>query len=193
MGRRNILTILSIVLVAVVLYNVLYFTGVIGGFGQTSELEPLPPDDRFAVPGLSRGAPQPQPSVAPGPALQSTAGPARATVTLADLNFGGNWGRNPLLTPQEIWAIGNFRVVQQTVPLEAPTGLYVSAVMLDSTGRRVAVINGDVFAVGDQVSGMRIVDMGDDAVILEAGGQRHVIRIGDPEIQLSSSPRTGRY
>lgn len=195
MGSRNLLTLLIVVFVAVLIYNGLYFSGVIGNYGADSVVEPLPQDPRFDVPGL-RGegsAPvQPRPSARP----VDTSGMAslRNTVTLADLTIGGNWGRNPFLTPREIWALDNYRPVYQIQPTIPPGGLYLSAVVMDSSGRRAAIINGDVFGVGDVVAGMEIIDVWDDGVVFRLDGQRHVIRIGDPEIRLSvNDGATGRY
>lgn len=191
MGSRNVLTVLIVIFVAVLLYNALYFTGVVGSYGQETELGPLPQDERFEVPGLRREeAPQPRPSgVRQVDSQPGTA--ARPAVDPADLVIGSSWGRNPFLTPQEIRAIENFRPIYQTTPSVAPGGLYLSAVMLDSTGRRVAIINGDVYGVGDVVGGMEVLEMWNDAVVFRLDGQRHVIRIGDPAIELSSRP--GRY
>lgn len=193
MGSRNVLTVLIVVFVAVLLYNALYFTGVVGNYGQQAPLQPLPPDERFNVPGLNReNEPlQPRPSGVQRVDSQQAVAP-RAALDPADLTIGSNWGRNPFLTPQEIRALDNFRPVYQTAPSIPPSGLYLSAVMLDSSGRRIAIINGDVYGVGDTVGGMQILDMWNDAVVFLLDGQRHVIRIGDPAIQLSSS-RPGRY
>lgn len=193
-NRRNILMLLIVIFVVVLVYNGLYFTGVIGNYGGETPLEELPTDPRFDIPGLrSDGQATPQPRPSARAVDNSNVEPARPTVMLADLSIGSNWGRNPFLTPQEIWALENYRPVYQVQPTIPPGGLYVSAVVVDSSGRRAAIINGDVFGVGDVVAGMEVVDVWDDGVVFQLDGQRHVIRIGDPEIQLSVNDRaTGR-
>lgn len=192
-NRRGLLMLLIVVFVAVLIYNGLYFTGVIGNYGATSTISDLPNDPRFDVPGLRNDGETPQPRPSARAVDNSGIEPARPSVTLADLSIGSNWGRNPFLTPQEIWALENYRPVYQVQPTIPPGGLYVSAVVIDSSGRRAAIINGDVFGVGDVVSGMQVVDVWDDGVVFELDGQRHVIRIGDPEIGLSVNDRaTGR-
>lgn len=196
MDSRNLLTVLVVIFVGVLLYNALYFTGVIGGFGEETTLAPSPQDERFDILGMNREGQVRQPRASQPPAAGTPAGQAstaatdgpRSTVSPAELTLGSNWGRNPFLTPREIWAVENFQPVCQTIPEAPPTDLYVSAVMLDSTGRTMAVINGEVYGVGDTIGGMQIVEMWNDAVVLQGARERHVVRIGDPAIELSSSP-----
>lgn len=195
MGSRNLLTVLVVIFVAVLAYNLLYFTGVVGNFGGSPTIEPLPDDPRMQLPGLNREGNAPQASAPRGSASSATSAVGRrAYVEPADLAMTSDWGRNPFFTPREIWALANYRPVYINEPSIAPGDLVLSAIVMDSTGRRVAVINGDVVSVGDAVAGMEVVDMWDDAVVFRLDGRRHVVRIADASINLTVSPSVpGRY
>ncbi len=192
MGSRNVLTLLIVVFVAVLLYNALYFTGVVGGFGQSGAPEPLPQGSQFDVPGLNR---PPQPTAAPRPTASTAAAvAARGTVPAAELVLTADWGRNPFFTPAELWALANYRPVRTTEPVIPPGGLVLQGIVMDSTGRRVAMINDQIVTIGDRIGGMRVVDVWDDAVVFRlAEGERHVLRMADAAIDLSVSGGVGRY
>ena len=195
MGSRNILTVLIIVFVAVLLYNALYFTGVVGTFGGDTEIGPLTQDPNLSPPGFE------QPGATPGqrPVPSSPRSPTQATqrrgeLTAADLTIDSNWGRNPFFTPREIWALDNFAPVYVDAGVRMDEGLYLSAIVTDSTGRRVAVINNEVVTVGDNIAGMQVVEVTDETVVFASGGQRHVLRMADAAIGLSlRSGTVGRY
>ncbi len=193
MGNRNVRTLLVVVLVAVVLYNILYFTGVVGSFGAGSGIERLPDDPRFDIPGLNRQnrqIPAPRPS---GTQAGDGSG-ERANIVAADLTITSEWGRNPFLTPREIWALANYRPIYVSEPAIPAGGLMLSAIVMDSTGRRVAVINGDIVTIGDTLAGMEVVDMWDDAVVFRLGGERHVLRMADMAVGLTVGRTVpGRY
>jgi hypothetical protein len=196
MDSRNVLTVLIVIFVAVLLYNALYFTGMIGGFGGDTTVAPLEQDPRFTVPGQElRQAPGPRPSGGQQFAANGTSSQQpRAVITAAELGTGPDWGRNPFLTPRELWALANYRPIYLTDPAQPPTGLFLSAVVMDSSGRRVAIINGDIVAVGQQYAGMQVVDMSNDAVMFELEGRRHVVRMADAAIGLDArSTAAGRY
>lgn len=194
MGSRNILTVLIVVFAAVLLYNFLYFTGTVGDFAGTGDaIEPLPQDPRFDLPGLDRPR-GPQASGQPlsgGPAAV-LAGP-RATAATSDLALGAEWGRNPFLTPREAWALANYRPRYVVEPGVMPGGLMLSAIVIDSSGRKVAIINGDIVTVGQTVAGMEVVEMLSDAVVFRLDGQRHVLRLADLSVGLSTRGTAGRY
>lgn len=196
MGNRNVRTLLVVVLVAVLLYNVLYFTGVVGSFGAGSGIERQPDDPRFDLPGLNRQnqqIPAPRPSGTRAGAVARGSG-ERATIVAADLTITSEWGRNPFLTPREIWALANYRPIYVSEPAIPAGGLVLSAIVMDSTGRRVAVINGDIVTIGDTVAGMEVVDMWDDAVVFRLDGQRHVVRMADMAVGLTLGRGVpGRY
>ncbi len=195
MGSRSVLMVLIIVFVAVLLYNALYFTGVVGSFGADSELGPLPQDPGLTPPGFD------QQGVTPGQRPVPSAGGAqvqqverRGEIGAADLTIDSSWGRNPFFTPREIWAIDNFAPVYVDAGVALDEGLYLSAIVTDSTGRRVAVINNEIVTVGDSFAGMQVVEVTDETVVFASGGQRHVLRMADAAIGLSSrSGNVGRY
>lgn len=196
MGTRNILTVLIVIFVAVLLYNALYFTGIVGDFGGPDQLGEPPRDDRFDVPGLERNAPvQPTPSGPRRPAAaQAPRVEPRSVVRVGDLSLASDWGRNPFLTPREIWAVENYRPYYVNEPPVPPEGLRVTAIVTDSTGRRVAVINNEIVASGDVISGWEVVDFMDDAVVFRVQGRRHIVRMADSAVRLSTgSSSAGRY
>ena len=195
MDSRNILTVLVVIFVAILLYNGLYFMGFVGNFGADSVIEPLPEDPRFQLPGIQPGAtPVPRPSNAAAlAAANQGAVRTRSTVTASDLGFAADWGRDPFLTPRELWAIANYRPYYLTEPSTPPSGLYVSAIVMDSSGRRVAIINGDIVSVGQTYAGMEVVEMMRDAVVFRIEGNRHVVRMADAAVGLGRGTATGRY
>jgi hypothetical protein len=189
MGSRNVLVLLGIVFVLVLAWNVLYFTGVVGDFSGTGTVSVPPAQDPggLGVPGLpDRNFPRPQ--VTGGGARPGAAGPAaaRGVVTADLISIGANWGRNPFLTPREIWAVENYQVAPVAADNPIPAGgLLLSAVMADSSGRRMAVINDNVVGIGDVVAGMEIIDVWDDAVVFRVGTDRHVLRMNDTAVRLT--------
>ena len=56
MNSRNVLLLLSVVFVLVLIWNVLYFTGVVGDFGTESVQQQLPPSQFDNIPGVPSGA-----------------------------------------------------------------------------------------------------------------------------------------
>lgn len=199
MDSRNILTVLVVVFVAILLYNALYFTGMVGNFGIDSPIEPLPQDPAFQIPGGPQ-AQQPQPTprasgaVGQGGRQEPRAMRTRATIGASQLGFAADWGRDPFLTPRELWAIANYRPIYLTEPTTPPSGLYLSAIVMDSTGRRVAIINGDIVALGQTYAGMQVVEMWSDAVVFSIEGNRHVVRMADAAVGLGvRGNATGRY
>ncbi len=192
MGNRNVLVVLAVVFVMVLAWNVLYFTGVVGEFaGDSSPLgstQPQP-NSQFAVPNMPGTNSNQRPLVSGTPTgRQAVAGPAepRASVTAADISVGSNWGRNPFLTPREIWAVENYSVAPIAIENPIPAGgLQLSAVLGDSGGRRMAVINDNVVGIGDVIAGMEIIDVWDDAVVFMVGTERHVLRMNDAAVRLT--------
>lgn len=199
MGKRNVLVVLGVVFVLVLAWNALYFTGVVGDFAGDGSTPPAAGDDRYDVPNFrgNVGSPQPVPSGAARPTAGGASAPAvrpRTTITSADLAIDSRWGRNPFLTPREIWAVENY----EAAPLAASAnpipagGLQLTAVLGDSDGRRMAVINGDVVGIGDLVAGMEIIDVWDDAVVFRLGSDRHVLRMNDAAVRLTVRGDGGR-
>lgn len=96
------------------------------------------------------------------------------------------WGREPLLTPQEI---RNIRTAVQPAVVEAPPPvgleevpaveipLIVNSILL-SGEQRVAVINDKLYTVGELVpTGERIIAITRDEVFLERDGTQRLIRL----------------
>jgi hypothetical protein len=190
MGNRNVVVGLAVVFVMVLAWNLLYFSGVVGDFaGDSSTLGPTQPapDSQFAIPNMPGTNRRPFASTDFSGGQVATAPVApRGGVTAADISIGSNWGRNPFLTPREIWAVENYSVA----PLAAETpipggGLQLSAVLGDSSGRRMAVINGNVVGIGDVVAGMEVIDVWEDAVVFRIGSERHVLRMNDAAVRLT--------
>ncbi len=192
MGNRNVLVVLGVVLLMVVAWNILYFAGVVGDFGgQSSPLASTQPQpgSPFAVPNMPGTNSNQRPLVSGNQTgRQGTQAPAaqRGAVTAADISIGANWGRNPFLTPREIWAVENYEVAPIAAANPIPAGgLQLSAVLGDSSGRRMAVINDNVVGIGDVVAGMEIIDVWDDAVVFRLGTERHVLRMNDAAVGLT--------
>jgi len=190
MGNRNVVVGLAVVFVMVLAWNVLYFSGVVGDFaGDSSTLgqtQPSP-DPQFAIPNMPGNNPRPFASTdfSRGQVAAAPVAP-RGGVTAADISIGSSWGRNPFLTPREIWAMENYSVAPLAVEDPIPAGgLQLSAVLGDSSGRRMAVINGNVVGIGDVVAGMEVIDVWEDAVVFRIGNERHVLRMNDAAVRLT--------
>lgn len=191
MGNRNVLVVLAVTFVMVLAWNVLYFTGAVGDFaGDSSTLATQPqPNSQFPVPNMPGTNANQLPQVsgnAQGRQVGAAPAARRAEVTAAEISIGSNWGRNPFLTPGEIWAVENYAVAPVAIDNPIPAGgLQLSAVLGDSGGRRMAVINGNVVGIGDVVAGMEIIDVWDDAVVFMVGTERHVLRMNDAAVRLT--------
>ena len=190
MGNRRLLGVLLVLFVAVLIWNILSFSGFLGS-GNGAQ------DD-----GIVRG-----PALFPNDQLRPTRVAPRAggvdqeqwveprgVVAANEIGLGTNWGRNPFFTPSEIWALDNYRPIRIEEPFVPPDDLFLHAVVRDSTGRRMAILNNDIVAVGDIYAGMEIVDMVDDGVVFLVDGQRHLVRIGEAELNLRVRGfASGRY
>jgi hypothetical protein len=188
MNSRNVLLLLSVVFVLVLIWNVLYFTGIVGDFGTEPVQQQAPASQFDEVPGIpvrpGRAITTQRPRPA-GAAPQSQVAAPRSEVSTTDLAIGDNWGRNPFLTPAEIWAIDNYEAVTMRTPAIPASGLRLTAVMADSGGRRMAVINDNVAGIGDTIAGMEILDITDDGVVFRVGDERHLLRMQDATIGLT--------
>ena len=120
-NNRPLMIGLAVLFAAVLLYNVLLFTGFTGGGGM-----------------------QVQPTTPP-------------------LNFS-----------PEVVAV-----------LPSSPSLRLTAVVMDSSGRKVAVINDEIVTEGDIIEGMQVIEVMDDAVMFRYGGRRHLVRMTDAGINLS--------
>jgi len=193
MGSRNVLTVLIIIFVTVLLYNARYFTNVVGDFGGGADRGPRPQDPNWGPLGFEHpGATLSQRPVPNLPRELTQAPQRRGALSAADLTIESSWGRNPFFTPREIWVLDNFAPGYTDAGVKMNEKLHLTAIVSDSTGRRIAVIDDEVVAVGDIFAGMQVVDMTDETVAFSSGGQRHVLRIEDAAIGLSSRSGTDR-
>ena len=188
MDNRNVLVLLAVVFGLVVVWNILYFTGVVGNFGAPAAgIGTTPAPDQGLLPDVPRNNTRPQVSTRRGNGTAGAApAAAREEVNAADIQITGNWGRNPFLTPREIWAIDNYVELPPPVYNPVPSGgLQLSAVLGDSDGRRTAVINDQPVTIGDVVAGMEIIDIWNDAVVFRVGTDTHVLRMNDAAVRLT--------
>jgi hypothetical protein len=189
MTNRNIVVLLGVIFVLVAVWNVLYFTGAVGNFGGSSTgigVTPAPQQDVLGIPGAPERNGRPPAVANRGARQQDAPASRRGEIVAADISLDGAWGRNPFLTPREIWAIENYQVIPPAAINPVPAGgLQLSAVLGDSDGRRMAVINDNVVGVGDVVAGMEIIDVWADAVVFRLGTETHVLRMNDAAVRLT--------
>ena len=74
---------------------------------------------------------------------------------------------------------------------EARQTLRVEAVF-SSADRRLAIVNGKVVRVGDQVSGVRIDEILDDGVRYVRNGKTHTVRLSPAAMPVRQAAETGR-
>lgn len=188
-GNRTLLIALIGVFVLVLVYNVLYFTGALGD--STAQPVQQVQQPLIDIPGLSDTGASQEPS-RPVPSGQGTAQrqaaveePRRA-VPAGRLEVGSEWGRNPFLTPAEIRALEQPWTLPVAEEVNPDVNFTLTAIVAESTGRRVAVVNNEVVRTGDRVGGMEVAEILEDAVVLRGGGRESVIRLDHPSIVLSS-------
>ncbi|MFN3466082.1 MAG: hypothetical protein ACK4WF_00065 [Candidatus Brocadiales bacterium] len=87
----------------------------------------------------------------------------------------GQWGREPFLTPEELRPV---MLVEEAPPEEEETLPDVRSVLV-SGGKKVAIINGEWYGVGDLVMGTkyRVADITVDGVMLEKAGQQKLKQV----------------
>jgi hypothetical protein len=83
------------------------------------------------------------------------------------------WGRNPFLTEEEEARARDPEVA----------GLRVKAIIVGSP-RSVATLNGQTVLVGEMIGGEKVLEIRRDAVVLERGGQKRVLRIREPSVSI---------
>lgn len=189
-GNRTLLLALLGVFVLVLAYNVLYFTGLLGD----SETQPVQQVQQplIDIPGLSPSGASQEPSRPvpsgrrTGPQAQADAEEPRRAVPVATLEVGPDWGRNPFLTPAEIEALQQSWTLPVAEEVTPDINFTLTAIVAESTGRRVAVVNNEVVRTGDRVGGMEVAEILDDAVVLRGGGRESVIRLDNASFVLSS-------
>lgn len=90
------------------------------------------------------------------------------------------WGRDPFELPPGI----QFKATAGEGAPEAikPHIKKVTAILITDS-RKVASINHKVVAAGDFIDGEKVLEIKSDRVILEKGGQRHVIMLEESPVQ----------
>jgi hypothetical protein len=84
------------------------------------------------------------------------------------------WGRNPFLTEEEARAREPEPEVEE---------LKIKAIIVGPP-RSVATFDGQAVLVGEMVGGETVVDIRQDAVVLERDGRKRVLRIREPSISI---------
>jgi len=81
------------------------------------------------------------------------------------------WGRNPFLTEEEEARAGEIKV----------EGLKVQGIIV-GLPRSVATLDGQTVMVGEKIGEETVVQIRENAVILERGGRKRIIKIREPSI-----------
>jgi hypothetical protein len=99
----------------------------------------------------------------------------------------GQWGREPFLTAEELQPVAP--VVQERAP-EIKVTITVNSILV-SGDERVAVINGNLYGVGEFVAetGDRISDITREGVLVERDGVKRLIPIRQSSVQVRSRER----
>lgn len=92
--------------------------------------------------------------------------------------ISGQWGREPFLTPEELRPV----VPVEEKPPEEEEPLPVVKSILVGGGKKVAIINGEWYNVGDLIMGTnyRVADITVDGVMLEKVGQQKLRQVVKP-------------
>ncbi|MFQ5542473.1 MAG: hypothetical protein ACE5E2_06540 [Candidatus Binatia bacterium] len=85
------------------------------------------------------------------------------------------WGRNPFLTEEE--------EAKVTEPEPEVEELKIKAIIVGPP-RSVATLDGRAVLVGEMIGGETVLDIRQDAVVLEKGGRKRVLRIREPSISI---------
>ncbi len=83
------------------------------------------------------------------------------------------WGRNPFLTEEEEAGAREPEVEE----------LKIKAIIVGPP-RSVATLDGQAVLVGEMIGGETVLDIRQDAVVLEKGGRKRVLRIREPSISI---------
>ncbi len=103
--------------------------------------------------------------------LPEVAGPDRVVVERTP------WGRNPFLTEEEE---AGAREPEREPEVEE---LKIKAIIVGPP-RSVATLDRQAVLVGEMIGGETVLDIRQDAVVLEKGGRKRVLRIREPSISI---------
>ncbi len=85
------------------------------------------------------------------------------------------WGRNPFLTEEEEARAGEIKV----------EGLKVQGIIV-GLPRSVATLDGQTVVVGEKIGEETVVQIRENAVVLERGGRKRIIKIREPSISIQA-------
>lgn len=85
------------------------------------------------------------------------------------------WGRNPFLTEEEEARAGEIKV----------EGLKIKAIIV-GLPRSVATLDGQTVMVGEKIGEETVVQIRENAVVLERGGRKRIIKIREPSISIQA-------
>jgi len=85
------------------------------------------------------------------------------------------WGRNPFLTEEEEARAREIKV----------EGLKIKAIIV-GLPRSVATLDGQTVMVGDKIGEETVVQIRENAVVLERGGRERIIKIREPSISIQA-------
>jgi len=182
-NRRNIIMVAALgTLLPVAIYMNIKNLG--GGRPSKSRVIPAPP-----------GAFTPPPPVVGGAApVAESEREARLfqpipvnTAKFRQLVASGAWGRDPFLTAGEIRGMTGIEVVETEQRVLAPVELTVSSVLI-SGQQAVAIINNDIYTVGDFIAdtGDVVLGINREGVLLEGPQGQRLIQLKQSKIPLKS-------
>ena len=109
------------------------------------------------------------------------------TAKFKQLVASGAWGRDPFLTAGEIQGMTGKEVVDVEQRVLAPVELTVSSVLI-SGQQAVAIINNDIYTVGDFIAdtGEVVLGINREGVLLEGPQGQRLIQLKQSKIPLKS-------
>lgn len=159
---------------------------------------------RSGRPSRSRVIPAPQAAFTPPPAVEGEAPvgePGREarlfqpvpvnTAQFKKLVASGQWGRDPFLTPGEIRGMAGAEVTEAELRRPAAltdlTELTLSSVLI-SGKQAVAIINDDIYTVGDFIAdtGEVVLGISREGVLVEGPAGQRLIQLKQSNIPLKS-------
>lgn len=165
--NRYFQIILGVALLGAIYYNVRFFT--------RSRTPARPPATPAAAPApAAKGGSQPA-AAPPGGAVPAVAldDPWATGKRLASRE---GFGRNPFFFPGEETAAAQ-PAKASPQPQAAPATLVLSGI-IQTPGRRLAIINGKAMAEGDQIGAEKILEVRPTEVVLGRGAERRSLSLG---------------
>ncbi|MBI3076032.1 MAG: hypothetical protein HYY85_03435 [Deltaproteobacteria bacterium] len=183
LSNRYFHIVLAVALLGAIYYNIRTFT-------------------RPRTPARAGGAPAATPAQAPGPAAKGapqspaaqagtpgpSSGPVDPWASGKHLASGEGFGRNPFFYPGEEAAAAQ-PAKAPAQPTEALSTLVLTGI-IQTPGRRLAIINGKAMAEGDQIGAEKILEVRPTEVVLGRGAERRSLPLGTKrEVQIRTIQR----